>query len=365
MKTRAAVALEPGRPFEILELDLQGPKRDEVLVRMLACGLCHTDVHSASGAEPWREFPFVPGHEGCAIVEDCGSDVTSLKPGDKVIPLYKSECGHCTPCLSKRSNNCETIMPTQKRGVLPDGHSRFSLDGKPVLHYMGCSAFSQFTVAPEISFAKIPAEAEPDEICLLGCAVTTGLGAVLEPTRVPPGSTVAVFGLGGIGLAVVQGARIAGASRIIAVDPNHTKFELARQFGASDTFDPSGAVEAIAEITGGGCDFSFEAAGSIAAMQDAIEAAHPNWGTCCILGNTPADARLSLHPGAVLGGRRIHGCTFGGVMGRSGLPRYAEMAANGELDLAPFITHRLPLDEINSAVDLMKSGQSIRSVITF
>jgi len=370
MKTIAAIALEAGKPFEVHELDLDGPKQGEVLVEMEACGLCHTDVYSASGGEPWRQFPFVPGHEGCGIVREVGKTVTLLQPGDKVIPLYKSECGHCVPCRTGKTNNCDTIMPTQKLGVLMDGTSRFSLHGKQVLHYMGCSAFSQFTVAPEISFAKITPSVPSDEICLLGCGVTTGLGAVFKTAQVKPGSTVAVFGLGGIGLAAVQGAMIAKASRIIAIDLNPAKFALARQFGATDCINPlepgcESVTEAIREMTDGGCDYTFEAAGAIPAMQDAISSAHPLWGTCCLLGNTPADQNISLHPTDILGGRKIIGCTFGGIMGRSELPSYVDMVNEGTLDIAPMVTHRMKIEEINTAVDLMHAGESIRSVITF
>lgn len=368
MKTRAAVAFEAGRPLEVLEVDLDGPKTGEVLVEMEACGVCHTDAHSVSGAEPWRKFPFIPGHEGCGIVRDLGPDVKDLKVGDKVIPLYKSECGYCHPCRSGRTNNCGTIMPTQKRGLMMDGSSRFSYRGGEILHFMGCSAFSNFTVAPEISFAKISPDAPSHEICLLGCAVTTGLGAVLKTANVHRGSTVAVFGLGGIGLACIQGARIAGASRIIAVDINEEKFELARQFGATDTIKAGTSAsvsEQITAMTNGGCDYTFEAAGAIPAMQEAIAAAHPLWGTCCLLGNTPDEARLSLHPTMVLSGRKITGCTFGGVLGRSELPSYAARAVAGEIELTPMITHQLPLEQINQAFDLMLSGKSIRTVITF
>lgn len=369
MKTTAAIAFEPGQALEVLEIDLEGPKEGEVLVEMEACGICHTDAHSASGAEPWRKFPFVPGHEGCGIVRDVGQGVHYLQPGDKVIPLYKSECGHCSPCTSGKSNNCDTIMPTQKRGVLMDGTSRFSYQGKEILHFMGCSAFSQFTVAPEISFAKIAADAPSDEVCLLGCAVTTGLGAVFKTARVQAGSTVAIFGLGGIGLSSIQGARIAGAKRIIAVDLNAQKFDLARRFGATDVINPTDhngqVADLIVEMTQGGCDYSFEAAGAIPAMQEAINASHPLWGTCCLLGNTPDEARISIHPTAVLGGRKILGCTFGGVLGRSELPSYVDRAITGELDLAPMVTHRLPINQINHGIELMHSGESIRSVITF
>lgn len=343
MKTKAAVAFEAGRGFEVLEIDLEGPKQGEVLVEMVACGLCHTDVHSASGGEPWRKFPFVPGHEGCGIVREVGECATLLSPGDKVIPLYKGECGHCVPCATGKSNNCDTIMPTQKLGVLMDGTSRFSYQGKEILHYMGCSAFSQFTVAPEISFAKISPDAPSEEVCLLGCAVTTGLGAVRKISQVQSGSTVAVFGLGGIGLSVIQGARMAGAKRIIAVDLNAHKFDLAKRFGATGVLNPNdisgAAAEWIIEATQGGCDYTFEAAGAIPAMQEAINASHPLWGACCLLGNTPADDRVSIHPTAVLGGRKILGCTFGGVQGRSELPGYVEDAIQGTLELAPLITH--------------------------
>lgn len=369
MKTKAAVAFEAGKALEVLEIDLEGPKDGEVLVEMEACGICHTDAHSASGAEPWRKFPFVPGHEGCGIVREIGKGVTLLQPGDKVIPLYKSECGHCEPCTSGKSNNCETIMPTQKLGVLMDGTSRFPYQGKEILHFMGCSAFSQFSVAPEISFAKIASEAPSDEICLLGCAVTTGLGAVFKTAQVKAGSTVAIFGLGGIGLSAIQGARIAGAERIIAVDLNDKKFDLARQFGATDVINPtdlSGSVaEMVTEMTKGGCDYTFEAAGVIPAMQEAINASHPLWGTCCLLGNTPDEARISIHPTAVLGGRKILGCTFGGVQGRTELPSYVDRAISGEIDLAPMITHRLSLEKINDGIELMHAGKSIRSVIQF
>lgn len=369
MKTKAAIAFEPGQALEVLEIDLEGPKAGEVLVEMEACGICHTDVHSASGAEAWRKFPFVPGHEGCGIVREVGKGVTLLAPGDKVIPLYKSECGQCMPCVTGKSNNCAAIMPTQKLGVLMDGTSRFFYRGKSILHFMGCSAFSQFTVAPEISFAKISGDAPADEICLLGCAVTTGLGAVLKTAQVKAGSSVAIFGLGGIGLAAIQGARIAGAKRIIAVDLNAKKFDLALKFGATDVINPcdvDGSVaELIMEMTKGGCDYTFEAAGAIAAMQEAISASHPLWGVCCILGNTPDDARLSIHPSVVLGGRKIMGCTFGGVQGRSELPDYVDRAVSGELDLAPLVTHRLKLDEINQGIEMMRAGESIRSVIQF
>ena len=369
MKTRAAVALEKGKPLEILEVDLEGPKSGEVLVEMEACGVCHTDAYSASGAEPWREFPFVPGHEGCGSVRDVGPDVRHLSVGDKVIPLYKSECGHCRPCTTGLSNNCDTIMPTQKRGVLMDGPSRFSYPGKTLFHFMGCSAFSQFTVAPEISYAKIDPAAPSEEVCLLGCAVTTGLGAVWKTAQVSPGSTVAVFGLGGIGLACVQGAKLAGAERIIAVDLNPKKFDIARQFGATDVINPNDLAGSVAdeiiEQTRGGCQYTFEAAGAIPAMQAAIDAAHPLWGCCCLLGYTPADARLSVHPSAVLGGRRIVGCTFGGLQGRSELPGYVQKAMDGEIELAPLITHRRPLSQINEGLQLMHAGESIRTVIAF
>ncbi|BDS08552.1 S-(hydroxymethyl)glutathione dehydrogenase [Oceaniferula spumae] len=369
MKTKAAIAFEPGKPLEVLEIDLAGPKAGEVLVEMEACGICHTDAHSASGAESWRKFPFVPGHEGCGIVREVGTGVTGLKAGDKVIPLYKSECGHCMPCVSGKSNHCATIMPTQKLGVLMDGTSRFSDQGQEILHFMGCSAFSQFTVAPEISFAKIANDAPSGEICLLGCAVTTGLGAVLKTSQVKAGSSVAVFGIGGIGLSVIQGARIAGAKRIIAVDLHAHKFALAKQFGATDTLGPAdltgSAAEEIIEMTGGGCDYTFEAAGATSAMQEAIRAAHPLWGTCCLLGNTADEDRISIHPTAVLGGRKIIGCTFGGVQGRSELPGYVDLATQGKLDLAPMVTHHLSLNEINHGIDLMHAGKSIRSVIHF
>ncbi|MFC4992231.1 zinc-binding dehydrogenase [Rubritalea tangerina] len=368
MKTRAAVAFEPGKPLEIVELDLQAPQQGEVLVEMLATGVCHTDAHSASGAEPWRKFPFVPGHEGCGVVRELGPGVQNLKLGDKVIPLYKSECGHCYPCRSGRSNNCYTIMPTQKLGVLMDGTSRLSYQGKDVLHYMGCSTFSQWTVAPEISFAKISSEAPAEEICLLGCAVTTGVGAVLKTAKVHPGSTVAVFGLGGIGLSCIQGARIAGADKIIAVDLHPEKFELAKQLGATHCLQAgkdANIGEVIQEHTNGGCDYTFEAAGSIAAMQDALTSAHPLWGTCCLLGNTGPEQRLSFHPTELLGGRKIIGCTFGGVMGRSELPSYVDRALNGAIQLRPMVTHHLDLSEINHAIDLMHQGKSIRSVIRF
>ena len=367
MKTRAAVAVEPGRSPELLDLDLAPVGSGEVLVRNLVSGVCQTDLHSMSGAEPWRQFPFVPGHEGVALVEEVGADVRTLRPGDRVIPLYKSECGTCAACTNGR-NNCDTVMPTQKRGVLLDGTSRLSYRGEPVLHYMGCSTFSEYGVAPEISLARVESGLPDEQLCLFGCAITTGLGAVHKVAAVRSGHSVAVFGVGGVGAAAILAARIAGVEQLIAVDPNAERRRLASSLGADLVLDPGASEkpvhEEIAERTGGGVDHAFEAAGRSTAVHSAILAAHAGSGTCTLLGNLPASEELSFHPGLVLGGRRIQGCTFGGVMGRSELPDYVRRFEAAGLSLEPLISHRLPLERIEEALGHLRQGAGIRTVLT-
>ncbi len=369
MKTRAAVAWEANQPLAIEIVELEGPRQGEVLVRNVATGVCHTDAYTLSGEDPEGLFPTILGHEGGAVVEEIGAGVMSVKPGDHVIPLYTPECGECEYCRSGKTNLCQAIRMTQGRGVMPDGTSRFSLNGKSIYHYMGTSTFSEYTVLPEIAVARINKEAPLDKICLLACGVTTGIGAVLNTAKVEPGATVAVFGLGGIGLAVIQGAVLAKAGRIIAVDINENKFEFARALGATDTVNPMQydrpIQEVIVDLTHGGVDYSFECVGNVKLMRSALECCHKGWGVATIIGVAGAGQEISTRPFQLVTGRVWKGTAFGGVKGRSELPDYVEWYLGGKIKLDPMITHTMPLEDINRAFELMSAGTSIRSVILY
>jgi S-(hydroxymethyl)glutathione dehydrogenase/alcohol dehydrogenase len=369
MKTRAAVAWEAGKPLEIEEVDLDGPQDGEVLIRNVATGVCHTDAFTLTGEDPEGIFPAVLGHEGGSVVEEIGAGVTSVKPGDHVIPLYTPECGECNFCTSGKTNLCQAIRVTQGQGLMPDGTSRFSKDGKQIFHYMGTSTFSEHTVLPEIAVAKVNENAPLEKICLLGCGITTGIGAVLNTAKVEPGATVAVFGLGGVGLSVIQGATMAKASRIIAVDINPDKFELATQMGATDTVNPQDydapIQEVLVELTNGGVDYSFEAVGNTELMRAALECCHKGWGESVIIGVAGAGQEISTRPFQLVTGRVWRGTAFGGCKGRSQLPGMVDQYMNGEIKVDEFITHTMPLEDINKAFDLMHEGKSIRSVIHF
>ncbi|MDH4108531.1 MAG: S-(hydroxymethyl)glutathione dehydrogenase/class III alcohol dehydrogenase [Gammaproteobacteria bacterium] len=369
MKTRAAVAWAAGKPLEVEEIDLDGPKVGEVLIRNVATGVCHTDAFTLSGEDPEGKFPAVLGHEGGAIVEEVGTGVTSVKPGDHVIPLYTPECGKCNFCTSGKTNLCQAIRATQGQGLMPDGTSRFSKNGKPVFHYMGTSTFSEYTVLPEISVARISSAAPLEKVCLLGCGITTGIGAVLNTAKVEPGSVVAVFGLGGVGLSAVQGATMAKASRIIAIDINEDKFELARQMGATDTVNPNDydkpIQEVIVDMTNGGVDYSFECVGNVKLMRAALECCHKGWGESVIVGVAGAGQEICTRPFQLVTGRVWRGTAFGGCKGRSQLPGMVDQYMHGDIKVDEFITHTMPLDEINRAFDLMHEGKSIRTVIRF
>lgn len=369
MKSRAAVAFEPGKPLAIEEIDVAGPKQGEVLVEIKATGVCHTDAFTLSGDDPEGVFPAVLGHEGGGMVVEVGPGVTSVAPDDHVIPLYTAECRICKFCKSGKTNLCQAVRATQGRGLMPDATSRFSRRGNPVFHYMGTSTFSQYTVVPEISLAKIRRDAPLEKVCLLGCGVTTGIGAVLKTAKVTPGSTVAVFGLGGIGLAVIQGAVMAKASRIIGIDVNAAKFDLARQLGATDCVNPRDhdipIQNVIVELTDGGVDYSFECIGNVQVMRAALECCHKGWGESIIIGVAGAGQEISTRPFQLVTGRVWRGSAFGGVRGRTELPGMVDQAMNGEIRLDPFVTHELPLERINEAFDLMHQGKSIRTVIRF
>jgi S-(hydroxymethyl)glutathione dehydrogenase/alcohol dehydrogenase len=369
MKSLAAVAFAQKEPLELCEIDV-GPIADtEVLVRIVASGVCHTDAYTLSGEDPEGLFPAILGHEGAGVVEEVGRAVTSLKAGDHVIPLYTPECRVCKFCQSQKTNLCQSIRATQGKGLMPDGTSRFSLNGKPILHYMGTSTFSNYTVVPEIALAKINSSAPLDKVCLLGCGVTTGIGAVLNTAKVTPGSTVAVFGLGGIGLSVVQGAVMAEAGRIIAVDVNEGKFELACQLGATDVVNPSklsgSVVQALIDMTDGGVDYSFECVGNVELMRQALECCHKGWGVSTIVGVAGAGKEISTRPFQLVTGRTWKGTAFGGVRGRSELPGYVERYMAGDIKIDEFVTHEIPIEQINVAFELMKQGKSIRSVVKF
>ncbi|MBB11004.1 MAG: S-(hydroxymethyl)glutathione dehydrogenase/class III alcohol dehydrogenase [Alcanivorax sp.] len=369
MKSRAAVAWEAGKPLQIEDVDVAGPKAGEVLVQIVATGVCHTDAYTLSGKDPEGIFPSILGHEGAGIVQEVGEGVTSLKPGDHVIPLYTAECRQCKFCLSGKTNLCQAVRATQGQGLMPDSTSRFSLNGKLLHHYMGTSTFSEYTVVPKISLAKVSKEAPLDKICLLGCGVTTGIGAVLNTAKVEPGSTVAVFGLGGIGLSVIQGAVMAKAERIIAIDTNPAKETLARQFGATDFINPkdynNSIQEVIVELTDGGVDYSFECIGNVNVMRSALECCHKGWGESIIIGVAGAGEEISTRPFQLVTGRVWKGSAFGGVKGRTELPGYVDRYMNGEIKIDEFVTHTMGLDEINTAFDLLHEGKSIRSVILF
>lgn len=369
MKTRAAVAWEAGKPLSIEEIELQGPKAGEVMVKLAATGVCHTDAYTLSGADPEGIFPSVLGHEGAGEVVEVGPGVTSVSVGDHVIPLYTPECGQCKFCLSGKTNLCQAIRSTQGQGLMPDGTSRFSLNGKPVYHYMGTSTFSEYTVLPEIAVAKISKEAPLDKVCLLGCGITTGIGAVLNTAKVEPGSTVAVFGLGGIGLSVIQGAVMAKAERIIAVDLNEDKFEMARMLGATDFVNPKNydqpIQDVIVELTDGGVDYSFECIGNTQVMRSALECCHKGWGESVIIGVAGAGQEISTRPFQLVTGRVWRGSAFGGVKGRTQLPDYVERYMKGEIKIDEMVTFTMPLDDINRAFKLMHDGEAIRSVIIY
>jgi S-(hydroxymethyl)glutathione dehydrogenase/alcohol dehydrogenase len=367
IKSKAAVAWGPGEPLKMEEVDVELPKKGEVLVRIVASGVCHTDAFTMSGEDPEGVFPSILGHEGGGIVEMVGEGVTSVEVGDHVIPLYTAECGECKFCTSGKTNLCQAVRETQGKGLMPDGTSRFSKDGEPIYHYMGCSTFSEYTVLPEISLAKVNKSAPLEEVCLLGCGVTTGMGAVLNTAKVQPGDSVAIFGLGGIGLSAIIGARMAGAGRIIGIDINDSKFDLAKQLGATDVVNPKEfdkpIQEVIVEMTDGGVDFSFECIGNVDVMRSALECCHKGWGESVIIGVAGAGQEISTRPFQLVTGRVWRGTAFGGVKGRSQLPGIVEQYLNGDFGLQEFITHTMGLSDINIAFDLMHSGESIRSVV--
>jgi S-(hydroxymethyl)glutathione dehydrogenase / alcohol dehydrogenase len=369
VKTRAAVAWEAGRPLTIERVDLAGPEAGEVLVRIVASGVCQTDAFTLSGADPEGLFPAILGHEGAGIVEEIGRGVTSVAPGDHVIPLYVPECGTCDACLSMRTNLCTRVRETQKRGLMPDGKSRFSLKGKPILHYMGTSTFSEHVVLPEIAVARVNSAAPLDKICLLGCVVTAGVGVVLNTAQVSAGSTVAVFGLGGVGLSVVQGAVMARAARIIGVDLNPIKWTLAKALGATDYVNPkdhdSPIQSVILDMTRGGVDYSFECIGNVHAMRAALDCCRDGWGQSVILGVAGPGQEISTRPFQLMAGRLWRGSVFGGVKGRSQLPAYVERYLEGGIRIDPLISRVLPLEKINKAFDLVHEGSTIRTVIAF
>ncbi|NRA70505.1 MAG: S-(hydroxymethyl)glutathione dehydrogenase/class III alcohol dehydrogenase [Gammaproteobacteria bacterium] len=369
MKSKAAVAWGAGQPLVIEEVDVMFPKAGEVMVKIIASGVCHTDAFTLSGDDPEGIFPVILGHEGGGIVTHIGEGVTSVQVGDHVIPLYTPECGECKFCLSGKTNLCQKIRETQGKGLMPDGTTRFYKDGQPIFHYMGCSTFSEYTVLPEISLAKVNPKAPLEEVCLLGCGVTTGMGAVINTAKVQAGDTVAIFGLGGIGLSAVIGAAMAKASRIIVIDINERKFDLARKLGATDCINPKTLDQPIqdyiVELTDGGVDYSFECIGNVDVMRSALECCHKGWGESIIIGVAGAGKEISTRPFQLVTGRVWRGTAFGGVKGRSELPDYVERYLAGEFKLDDFITHTMGLEDINHAFELMHSGESIRTVIHF
>jgi S-(hydroxymethyl)glutathione dehydrogenase/alcohol dehydrogenase len=375
MKTRAAVAFQAGKPLEIVELDLEGPKAGEVLVEIKATGVCHTDEFTLSGADPEGLFPAILGHEGAGIVVEVGAGVTTLKPGDHVIPLYTPECRQCPSCLSRKTNLCTAIRATQGQGVMPDGTSRFSYKGQKVHHYMGCSTFSNFTVLPEIALAKVNDKAPFDKICYIGCGVTTGVGAVLNTANVEAGATAIVFGLGGIGLNVIQGLKMAGADMIIGVDLNNSKKEWGERFGMTHFVNPSEITgDLVAHLVNmtkrgadqiGGADYTFDCTGNVKVMRIALEACHRGWGQSIIIGVAAAGQEISTRPFQLVTGRTWKGTAFGGARGRTDVPKIVDWYMSGKIEIDPMITHTMPLEDINKAFDLMHEGKSIRSVILF
>jgi S-(hydroxymethyl)glutathione dehydrogenase / alcohol dehydrogenase len=370
MKTRAAIAFEAGKPLTIGTVELDGPKPGEVLVEVKATGICHTDAYTLSGADPEGLFPAILGHEGAGIVREVGAGVTTLKPGDHVIPLYTPECRQCKTCLSRRSNLCTAIRATQGKGVMPDGTSRFRCDGDPVLHYMGCSTFANFTVLPEIALAKVREDAPFDKICYIGCGVTTGIGAVIYTAKVWPGANVVVFGLGGIGLNVIQGARMVGADKIIGVDLNPGKRAMAEKFGMTHFVNPDEVgrdkvVQALVDLTGGGADFSFECIGNVHTMRQALECCHRGWGESIVIGVAASGQEIATRPFQLVTGRVWKGTAFGGARGRTDVPKIVDWYMECKINIDDLITHTLKLDEINTAFDLMHEGKSIRSVVVY
>lgn len=369
MKSRAAIALEAGKPLEIVEVDLDGPRAGEVLVEIIATGICHTDEFTLSGADPEGIFPAILGHEGAGIVREVGAGVTSVKEGDHVIPLYTPECRECDYCLHPKTNLCQAIRSTQGQGVMPDGSSRFSFEGKPVFHYMGTSTFSNFTVLPEIAVARVNKDAAFDKICYIGCGVTTGIGAVINTAKAEPGCRAVVFGLGGIGLNVIQGLRMIGASQIVGVDLNDDKAEWGRRFGMTDFVNPakvSGDLTSyLVELTSGGADYSFECIGNVEVMRTALECAHKGWGESIIIGVAGSGQEISTRPFQLVTGRSWRGTAFGGARGRTDVPKIVDWYLEGKIEIDPMITHTLSLDQINHGFDLMHQGESIRSVIVY
>ncbi|CDO61179.1 S-(hydroxymethyl)glutathione dehydrogenase [Candidatus Phaeomarinobacter ectocarpi] len=369
MKTRAALAVEAGRPLELVDVDLEGPREGEVLVEIMATGICHTDEFTLSGKDPEGIFPSILGHEGAGIVRELGPGVTSLGVDDHVIPLYTPECGECEYCLNPKTNLCQKIRSTQGQGLMPDGTSRFSVNGKPVHHYMGTSTFSNFTVVPEIALAKVRKDAPFDKICYIGCGVTTGIGAVIHTAKVEEGSVAIVFGLGGIGLNVLQGLRMVGAKMIVGVDLNDDREAWGRKFGMTHFVNPAkvtGDLTAyLIELTGGGGDYTFECIGNTDVMRVALESAHKGWGQSIIIGVAPAGAEISTRPFQLVTGRHWRGSAFGGARGRSDVPQIVDWYMDGKIEIDPMITHTLSLDEINKGFDLMHAGESIRSVVVY
>jgi S-(hydroxymethyl)glutathione dehydrogenase/alcohol dehydrogenase len=369
MKSRAAVAFEAGKPLEIVEVDLEGPKEGEVLVEIKATGVCHTDEFTISGADPEGLFPAIMGHEGAGIVVDVGAGVKSLKKGDHVIPLYTPECRECEYCLNPKTNLCQKIRATQGKGLMPDGTSRFSYKGKMVHHYMGCSTFSNYTVLPEIALAKVRDDAPFGKICYIGCGVTTGVGAVINTAKVEEGSNCIVFGLGGIGLNVIQGLRLAGAAMIVGVDLNPDRESWGRRFGLTHFVDPSKVdgdlVAHLVNLTNGGADYTFECIGNVKVMRIALEACHKGWGQSIIIGVAGAGQEIATRPFQLVTGRVWKGTAFGGARGRTDVPKIVDWYMAGKIEIDPMITHTMPLERINDAFDLMHKGQSIRSVVLF
>jgi S-(hydroxymethyl)glutathione dehydrogenase/alcohol dehydrogenase len=370
MKTRAAVAWKAGEPLTIETIDIEGPKAGEVLVEVMATGICHTDAYTLSGADPEGIFPAILGHEGAGIVREVGAGVTSIKVGDHVIPLYTPECRQCKTCLSRRSNLCTSIRATQGKGLMPDGTSRFRCDGDPVFHYMGCSTFANFTVLPEIAVAKVREDAPFDKICYIGCGVTTGIGAVIYTAKVWPGANVVVFGLGGIGLNVIQGAKMVGADKIIGIDTNPSKRAMAEKFGMTHFINPDAVgrdkvVQAIVELTDGGADFSFECIGNVNTMRQALECCHRGWGESTIIGVAASGQEIQTRPFQLVTGRVWRGTAFGGARGRTDVPKIVDWYMEGKINIDDLITHTMPLEKINDAFDLMHEGKSIRSVVIY
>ena len=368
MKTKAALALKAGEDLVIEEVDLDGPREGEVLVEIMATGICHTDAFTLSGDDPEGIFPAILGHEGAGIVREIGKGVSSVKVGDHVIPLYTPECRECNFCINPKTNLCQSIRETQGRGLMPDGTSRFTLQGESIYHYMGCSTFSNFTVLPEIAVAKIREDAPFDKVCYIGCGVTTGIGAVVFDAKVEAGSNVVVFGLGGIGLNVIQGAQMVGANKIIGIDINEDKTKLATQFGMTDFINPNNVddvVEAILDLTNGGADYSFECIGNVNTMRQALESCHKGWGESIIIGVAGAGQEISTRPFQLVTGRVWRGSAFGGARGRSDVPTIVDWYMQGKINIDDLITHTMPLDEINDAFHLMHEGKSIRSVVLY